>query len=145
MRDHDGVVRQSFEQFSNGISRHRFLDKAAKTVFAAAAALALGEIGVRTVSAQGCQTGGSGGYGYCGCCNPVSNGGRPCNGCPNPGGPQQCPTGMTICGRGCSYCSYDSGYWCCTGGNCGSTISYCTDCVYPYGTCSSACTCSSHS
>jgi len=141
--DHDGLVRRSFEQLSNTTSRHRFLDKAAKGIFATMSALALGEIGVKAAFADTCQTP-NGNKGACSCCATHST---LCGGCPSSRG---CPTTgydrgqYQVCTLGtCSYCWYSSGYWCCP---CGTQTSYCTDCVFYNANlggidCSTACTC----
>ena len=131
MDDHDGLVRQGLERLSHTTSRYGFLDKAAKGIFAAAATLALGGLGMQ--SAEACPTGGWGG---CGCCSSTSHA---CQGCPSPGGPQQCPTYFSYCTPDmCSYCWYSNGYWSCP---CNGKTSYCTDCIYPAASCGSACTC----
>lgn len=127
MDDHDGLLRKSFESLSNGVSRHRFLEKAAKGIFATMAALALGNVGIQTAFAT---------WGSCNCCSTFSSGYQ-CGGCPSPGGPQQCPStsysygSYTPCTyHNCpsnGYCYYDNGWWSCP---CGSKTSYCTDCVW---------------
>lgn len=119
MIDHDELTRRGLEQVSNRISRHRLLAGAAKGIFAAATALAVGGIGIKQAWATvGC------------CCSAPTN----CYNCPT-----NCinnefdartlcpPSGWSLCTdhRACPYCDYSSGYWGC---GCGVSLYYCADC-----------------
>ncbi len=140
----DNSIRQKLEQLSNTVSRHRFLEKAAKGILASAAALTVGGLGIQSASAMVgccCSTESVACHAACpgGCINQVSNASCPsgytlckCSDCPGP----PCCSGCT------GYCDYSSGYWGCV---CGSDLYYCVDCWK--GSCSSGatdhpCTCS---
>ncbi len=134
MAEHDERSRTGLEQISNGVSRHRFLNRAARGVFATVAALALGNLGVKTAFA-GC-------WGALNCCGCQA---VPCSNCSGLSGPQQCPTNWSLCTGSynaptCnSYCYYPNGYWSCPGPN--GAVSYCTDCRQGSGSSCTACTC----
>lgn len=124
----DEFSRRGLERLSTKVSRYRLLEKAAKGAFAAAAAVAVGELGIRKVAAQ------------VGCCSSQS---RSCSqvcagGCVSGNPASICPSGWHLCTgySGCSYCTYTSGYWGCSYGG---PLYYCVDCYN--GSCGSACTC----
>ncbi len=136
MIDRNDIARKGFEQLSNSVSRHRFLERGAKIVLGTMGALAAGGLTTQIASAGSI------------CC-----GGTDCNGntvtgttCPTgTGGPGGCPGGYILCttGAGCSYCYWNSGYWTCK--NNSGTVFYCSDCYYTateyYPPCTTACTC----
>lgn len=136
MIDRDELTRRGLEQLSNVASRHRFLERAAKGVFATVAAFALGEVGIKTASAN---------WGPCGCCTgtPCSSLGLTCDNTPG-----DCPAGWSLCtgtpgNPQCNgYCYYTSGFWYCTG--CGPHLAYCTDCRQGSGSSCRACTCDAY-
>ncbi len=147
MTDHDGPGRQILEQLSNGVSRHRFLNKAAKGIFAVAATLALGEVEISKVFAATCYNrqdhNPSGCWGVNGCCSSASASHQ----CPNYPGYCDHNRNYAICTHDMcpGYCDYyGSGWWTCPAGY-GGLTSYCQDCVLidPNSgspSCSSACT-----
>jgi hypothetical protein len=84
-------MRRGFERLSNGVSRHVFLSKAAKAIFAATAALAAGGLGTEVALAT---------VGACCLCNMSP---RACSGCPSTASSSSaplCPEAFRICGPG---------------------------------------------
>lgn len=131
------LMRRGFERLSNGVSRHRFLAKVAKVILAATATLAAGGLGTQVALA----TVGA----CCSCGSP-----KACSGCPSTASSSSSPlcpsaSNYTLCSSSqCGYCTWASGYWCCSSG--GATY-YCADCAFYDVTtghldCSTACTCS---
>lgn len=141
--------RRMLERFARGVSRHRFLETAAKGVAVTFAALAAGQLGIRVVSAHqvGCCCGQPYNTSHTRDCNEV---GYQCpTSCGGGGTTGSCPGGsFFVCQQPtCSaYCDYPNGYWDCYCPGDGK-YHHCTDCV-PYDptsgvvACDSACTCS---
>lgn len=132
MGNFDQETRLALEEFARRIDRRGFLKRASMTLFAAAAATALGSLANATrvyASHAACQ------------CHPPN--GVYCSGCPSTteGG---CPSGCSVCtsSSGCSLakCPYSSGNWSSCGcGICGAGCVVCYDCKCPG--CSNICGC----
>jgi hypothetical protein len=107
----DDKFRETLENFSNGVSRRTFLEKAVKGFLATATALALGQLNLQPAFAATIH-----------CCQ-----GNPC------GGPDPCNScaslGKILCkSTDCpSYCPHASGCWTCVEQSTGLTYN-CCDC-----------------